>query len=104
MTTFQEVIRYFQATAGIEMIVLLGEVGNRDELEIAEMVKSGEITKPVVAWCIGESAEKMKTQVQFGHAGASANHDEEKASYKNTQMQALGIHVPESYDRFGELI
>jgi succinyl-CoA synthetase alpha subunit len=79
-------------------------VGNKDELEIAEMVKSGEITKPVVARCIGESAEKMKTQVQFGHAGASANHDEEKASYKNMKMKEFGIHVPDSYDTFGELI
>lgn len=104
MTTFQEVIKYFQDTDGIEMIVLLWEVGNRDEIEIAQMVKSGEITKPIVARCIGESAEKMKTQVQFGHAGASANHDQEKASYKNTVMKESWIHVPGSYDTFGELI
>jgi succinyl-CoA synthetase alpha subunit len=40
MTTFQEILTYFQNTDGIEMIVLLGEVGNRDELEIAQMVQS----------------------------------------------------------------
>jgi hypothetical protein len=29
----------------------------------------------------------MKTPVQFGHAGASANYDEETASYKNAMMK-----------------
>lgn len=101
MTTFQEILRYFQDTDEIKMIVLLGEVGNTDELEISEMVKSWEITKPVVAWCIGESAEHMKTQVQFGHAWASANYEQENASFKNNKMKEVGIHVPSSYDTFG---
>lgn len=104
MTTFQEILQYFQQTDGIQMIVLLGEVGNRDELEIARMVNDWKLTKPIVAWCIGESAEMMKTPVQFGHAGASANYDEETASYKNAMMKKAWIHVPQSYDTFGELI
>lgn len=35
------------------MIILLGEVGGAEEYEVCKALKNGEITKPVVAWCIG---------------------------------------------------
>lgn len=104
MTTFQDIIQYFQDTDWVKMIVLLWEVWNTDELVIAEMVASWKITKPIVAWCIWQSAETMKTDVQFGHAWATANHDEEKATYKNAFMKSKWVHVPESYDLLGAVI
>ena len=67
MTSFGDVLHYFESVDEIKLVVMLGEVGNRDELMIANMIKK-KLTKPLVAWCIGESAEAMKTQVQFGHA------------------------------------
>jgi len=69
------------------MIVLLGEVGNRDELDIADMISSGEITKPVVVWCMDDSADHLSSDIQFGHAGAKANSEEEKAVYKNEYLR-----------------
>jgi len=104
MTRFEDVLRYYASVEDIRMIVMLGEVGNRNEIAIADMVKKGELTKPIVAWCIGEAAEGMKTEVQFGHAGAKANSEEEKASYKNKMMRESGIYVPDDYDGFGKLI
>jgi succinyl-CoA synthetase alpha subunit len=38
---------------------------------VIEAIKNGTITKPVVAWAIGTCASMFKTEVQFGHAGAS---------------------------------
>jgi len=32
------------------------------------MIKKKEITKPVVAWCIGTIGELITKEVQFGHA------------------------------------
>ena len=104
MCTFADIVRYYESIDAIKLIVLLGEVGNRNEIQIADMVNAGEVTKPMVARCLGESAESIKTELQFGHAGAKANREEEQASYKNAYMKAAGIHVPESYDSFGELI
>ncbi len=86
------------------MIVLLGEVGSRDELEIAELLKEKKITKPLVAYVSGSFAETLDTEVQFGHAGAKANADEEKSSYKNTALREAGAFVPESYAGFGDMI
>lgn len=36
------------------MIVLLGEVGGVEEYEVCEALTSNNITKPLVAWCIGK--------------------------------------------------
>ncbi len=86
------------------MIVLLGEVGSRDELEVGELLESKKISKPVVAYISGSFAEKLTTEVQFGHAGAKANADEEKASYKNQALREAGAYVPDSYTDLGDLI
>ena len=103
-STFRDSVLDYNQNPEIKMIVMLGEVGSRDELEIAELLITGKITKPVVAYVSGSFAEALTTEVQFGHAGAKANADEEKASYKNTALRESGAHVPESYADFGNLI
>jgi ATP-citrate lyase alpha-subunit len=103
-STFRDIVLDYEQNPEIKMIVMLGEVGSRDELEIAELLRSKKITKPVVAYISGSFAEALTTEVQFGHAGAKANADEEKASYKNTALRDAGAHVPGSYADFGDLI
>ena len=104
MTTFKDVLRYYESVPGITSIVMLGEVGNRNEIEIADMIAAGELTKPIIARCIGDSAEQFTSEVQFGHAGAKANSDEEKATYKNTYLRDKGAHVPDNFDTLGDKI
>lgn len=50
------------------MIVVLGELGGRDEYSLVEALKEGKINKPVVAWVSGTCARLFKSEVQFGHA------------------------------------
>ena len=50
------------------MIVVLGELGGRDEYSLVEALKQGKINKPVVAWVSGTCATLFKSEVQFGHA------------------------------------
>ncbi len=104
MTWFLPIIEYFEEHDEIKMIVLLGEVWNTIELEIADLIKQRKITKPVVAWCIGTSAETLQTEVQFGHAWAKANSDQETASYKNKALQEAWAFVPEDFDSLWEKI
>ena len=82
----------------VKYIVLLGEVGGTEEYKIIEAVKSGQIKKPIVAWCIGTIAQHFSSGVQFGHAGASANAEQETAVYKNKAMKEAGIYVPDSFN------
>ncbi len=88
----------------VKYMILLGEVGGTEEYKIIDAVKSGEITKPVIAWCIGTIAKHFSSGVQFGHAGASANADAETAAAKNKAMAEAGIHVPESFNDLPRVI
>lgn len=103
-STFRDIVLDYESNPEIKMIVILGEVGSRDELDIAELLQNKKITKPVVAYVSGSFAEVLTTEVQFGHAGAKANADEEKASFKNKALREAGAHVPDSYADFGDLI
>merc|ERR1740120_408048 len=94
----------YQDDPGAKMLLLLGEVGGIDEYDLIEAVKSGRITKPVVAWCVGTVASYLSTEVQFGHAGAQARGDMETAAAKNKAMKEAGFYVPDSFDKLPEMI
>ncbi len=87
-----------QDNPDVKYMILLGEVGGTEEYKVIEAVKSGRITKPIIAWCIGTIAKYYDSGVQFGHAGASANSDLETAEAKNRAMAEAGIHVPKSFN------
>ena len=101
---FSDAMKIMEKRDDVKMIVMLGEVWGRDELEVARMIKDWEITKPVIAWCIGTIGEQISGEVQFGHAGAKSNKDEETASYKNKFLVESGAIVPESYMDFWDKI
>ncbi|KAJ2451652.1 ATP citrate lyase subunit 1, partial [Coemansia sp. RSA 2337] len=103
-TTFLDHMLRYEADPGCKLLLLLGEVGGAEEYKVAEAVRSGRITKPVVAWCIGTCAGLFATEVQFGHAGALANSDCETADAKNAAMRAAGIHVPETFEALPALL
>jgi ATP citrate (pro-S)-lyase len=92
----------YEANPNCKIIVMLGEVGGIDEYDVMEAIKKKEITKPVVAWCVGTCASAFNYDVQFGHAGAQARGDMEKARAKNAAMKEAGIIVPQSFNQLGE--
>jgi ATP-citrate lyase alpha-subunit len=101
---FSDSMKIMQERDDVKMIVMLWEVWWRDELEVARMITDKEITKPVVAWCIGTIWEEIKWEVQFGHAWAKSNREEETASYKNKILAEAWATVPESYMDFWDVI
>jgi succinyl-CoA synthetase alpha subunit len=103
-TTFKDHVMRYEADPDVAMIVLLGEVGGKDEYDVAEALKTGEITKPLVAWCIGTCSKMFPTGVQFGHAGAKARTDLETADAKNKALKEAGAIIPDSFDDLGEKI
>jgi len=103
-STFMDHLLRYEAESEVKMLVLLGEVGGTEEYKVCEAIKLGAIKKPIVSWCIGTCADMFSTDVQFGHAGASAGGAEETASAKNAALKAAGAHVPKSFDELGEEI
>jgi ATP-citrate lyase alpha-subunit len=103
-TSFIDHFERYEKNPAIKMMVMLGEIGGRDEYAVAEAIKSGKIKKPVVAWCIGTCSKVFPSEVQFGHAGARAGAQAETADAKNEALKAAGAVVPASFDSFGEAI
>ncbi|XP_074040589.1 ATP-citrate synthase-like isoform X3 [Leptinotarsa decemlineata] len=103
-TTFMDHIMRYQADDNVKMIVLLGEVGGTEEYEVCRALQNKQITKPLVAWCIGTCAGMFTAEVQFGHAGSCANTNQETATAKNEALRAAGAHVPDSFDYLGDII
>ena len=79
----------------VHVLVLLGEVGGTDEYQVCEALRSGRISKPLVAWCIGTCASIFPYEVQFGHAGALAGGVSETAVAKNKALAEAGAAVGE---------
>ena len=103
-STFSDIVIEYEQIPEITMIVMLWEVWGQDELSVAEMIRDGRVTKPIVAYVSGVFAEYLTTEVQFGHAGAKANEEKESASYKNKILKESWAHVPESYMDLWDLI
>lgn len=103
-STFMDHVLRYQDTPGVKMIVVLGEIGGCEEYKICTGIKKGQITKPVVVWCIGTCATMFSSEVQFGHAGACANENSETAVAKNQALSEVGAIVPNNFDELGEVI
>jgi len=94
----------FEANPEIKMLVCLGEVGGRDEMDVVQALTDGLITKPLVIWVTGTCAGIFPGELQFGHAGAQARSESETAAAKNQALRDAGAVVPESFNDFGQRI
>ncbi|KAL8130233.1 hypothetical protein V2J09_019388 [Rumex salicifolius] len=102
-TLSDHVLRYNNIPQ-VKMIVVLGELGGRDEYSLVESLKQGKINKPVVAWVSGTCARLFKSEVQFGHAGAKSGGEMESAEAKNQALKESGAIIPTSYEAFESAI
>ena len=103
-STFIDHMLRMEQMPEVKVMVLLGEVGGTDEYEVIDAIKDGKITKPVIALCTGTVAKHLASGVQFGHAGAKANSDQEEAAAKNKALKEAGCHVPASFNELPSTI
>lgn len=103
-STFIDYLLQYEMDDRVKMMVMLGELGGDEEYKVVKALKEKRITKPLVAWCIGTCADYITSEIQFGHAGASANAKAETATAKNLALKEAGAHVPRSFDDLGHEI
>jgi succinyl-CoA synthetase alpha subunit len=96
-TPFPEVAKRFQADPDTKAIVMFGEIGGSQEERVADLVESGEITKPIIAFIGGKAA---KSGTRFSHAGAIVEGNRGTHEGKVRRLRAAGATVVEA---FGEL-
>ena len=93
-----------EADTATKTIVYYGELGGTDEYELAELVRTRQVTKPIIAYIAGIIGEKFTTPVQFGHAKALAGSHDETASAKREALRAVGVTVAESMRELTDLV
>jgi ATP citrate (pro-S)-lyase len=104
-TTLADHAIRFEGIPEIKLIVVLGELGGRDEHRVADAIRDGQLTKPVVAWVSGTCARYFNSEtVQFGHASAKSGGEDESAEAKNDALREAGAVVPTSFDGFADAI
>jgi ATP-citrate lyase alpha-subunit len=104
MSTLAEQIQRFELNKDIKLILVLGEVGGEQEYEVAKLKKEGKISKPIIGWISGTSGAVFRESLQFGHAGAMANSENETTQNKLKAFTDSGIIVPSSFDQLEETI
>lgn len=97
VTSPAEAFLLAQADESTTRIAYFGELGGVDEYEIAELMKSGQITKQVIAYIAGTVAELFETPPQFGHAKAMAKTNDESANAKKQVLREAGAIVADKF-------
>ncbi len=99
-TRMVEVIQMFEQDPDTEIIVMIGEIGGRGEIEAGEWIRDHG-TKPVVAFIAGATAPPGK---RMGHAGAIIGGKEDTAQAKMEFLRQCGVHVVENPAYIGRTV
>jgi succinyl-CoA synthetase alpha subunit len=92
-----DVALMFEQDPATDAIVVFGEIGGSQEEELADLIKSGRVKKPVAAYIGGKAA---KAGTRFSHAGAIIEGDRGTHAGKVAALRDAGAAVA---DAFGEL-
>ena len=88
-TSFLDVLKLFEDDPLTEKVVLIGEIGGRDEEDAAAYIANN-YGKPVAAFIAGQSAPAGK---RMGHAGAIVEGGAGTAREKIAALKAAGVRV-----------
>ncbi len=88
-SSFVDILRMFEDDPDTDGVVMIGEIGGSREQEAAEFIAQ-ELTKPVAALIVGQSAPPGK---RMGHAGAIITGSAGRASEKVKALDAAGVSI-----------
>jgi len=90
-----EIMRLFEHDPATRAIVLFGEIGTSQEERVADLIDSGALTKPVIAYIGGRSA---RSGTRFSHAGAIIEGERGTYEGKVRRLREAGATVVEAFD------
>ena len=99
--THADVLQHFQRDKQTEVVVMFGEIGTSQEEDAAALIRSGEFTKPMVAYIGGKAA---KEGMRFSHAGAIIEGDTGTHQGKVQVLQEAGVIIAESFMDIPKLV
>jgi succinyl-CoA synthetase alpha subunit len=99
-TSFVDLLALFEKDPQTEAVLLIGEIGGRQEDEAADYFKKN-MSKPVAAFIAGQTAPAGR---RMGHAGAIIEGAAGTAVEKMKYLERAGIRVATSPEALGETV
>ena len=96
--------REFEADPDTDGILFYGEPGSENEQGLAEALKNGEITKPVVALIAGVFQEDYPAGLSFGHVAAMIRSSDDSASAKQRLLKDSGAYIAHRLEEIPKLL
>jgi len=101
---FPDALLLFENDPETKAIVLFGELGGTYEEQAAELIKSKQVTKPVVAFIAGRFADYLPPSMQLGHAGAIIEGGTGSPQGKMKALSDAGALVADAHHEITELL
>jgi succinyl-CoA synthetase alpha subunit/malate-CoA ligase subunit alpha len=99
-TDFKTVLQAFEGDDETDVVVMIGEIGGRQEVEAARWATQY-MTKPLVCFIAGVSAPRGR---RMGHAGAVISGDSDTATAKLDAIEAMGHHAVRNPADIGDTV
>lgn len=99
-TNFIDCLAEFESDPDTRAVVLIGEIGGRDEEDAAAFIREN-MTKPVIAFVSGRTAPPGK---RMGHAGAIVSGNMGTAESKVKAFHEAGVPVADSIGEIPRLV
>jgi succinyl-CoA synthetase alpha subunit len=88
-----EIVARFENDPKTKMVAMFGEIGTTQEERVADLIETGQFTKPLVAYIGGKAA---KAGTRFSHAGAIVEGNRGSYESKVARLRQVGVHVVEA--------
>ncbi len=95
-----DILKLFNNDNETEAVVMIGEIGGKDEIYAAEWAKEN-MKKPIIAFIAGASAPEGK---RMGHAGALISDGFETVQAKLNALEDAGIKITQNPSEMGKLL
>jgi succinyl-CoA synthetase alpha subunit len=87
---FAGILQRYEQDPGTKAVLLVGEIGGTMEEEAADLIKDGQIKKPVIAYLAGQTAPEG---TKMGHAGAIVDGGRGSMKSKIEALKEAGVEV-----------
>ena len=99
-TPHPDVVKLFEKDDATKAVVMFGEIGTSQEERVADLIESGEFTKPLIAF-IGGAAAKSGTR--FSHAGAIIEGGRGTHEGKVDRLKEVGAYLVDDFNDIPEI-
>lgn len=100
----KDLLALFEKDDETEAVVMFSEPGTSFEEDVADFVKNGGFTKPLITYIAGHFTEQMPEGTVFGHAAAIIEGGFGKPSNKIKVLKDAGVKVAENYDNIIDFV